>query len=208
MASSSGFGLGTILILASPVSVFRSAFRLSVRPNCFRKQHINIVLLNWRGKHMAGKRSLSLQKLIEPDIKGSFKKLRMNGDWNVHGYRQSLADAIHTIVALILNGGIPPSAEVNNVIRRRYCQTDACGLRRKNQHVEPPSRFLKSINNLLTPMTGHLSIYYGGLRAKVENSSHGGREEFLNCPVLDENDGLFVLLFDTLQDVKDLGETG
>ena len=84
-------------------------------------------------EQVAAAGTLALHEAVEREVEGSFGEtgvgVARDGEADLH--RLFLADAIDAVGALIFDGGIPPTVEVDDVIRRCQRQADARGAWRK-----------------------------------------------------------------------------
>jgi hypothetical protein len=80
-----------------------------------RKDLIQVIFSESRGQETPREGSLTVQQLVEKDIEGTVAEYRMYGNWYVDCYRPLLPDSVDSIIALVLNCGVPPTAEMNDM---------------------------------------------------------------------------------------------
>ena len=121
---------------------------------------------------------------------------------NVH--RPSLANPMDPIVALLLDGRIPPAREMDHVCRGRKSEPDASRLGPKHQQVEPAIVFemtLKAIYNRL-PLRDRRFAVYEVYAVQFEFSTCELNKTILKKPMLDEYKRSFPTLRNPPQDIK------
>ncbi len=82
-------------------------------------------------EHLLRELALRVEQLVDALLE------RAEADQAVHEHRLALADAMHAVGRLLLDGRVPPAVEVEDVIRRRQVQTAAACADRDDEHRRP-----------------------------------------------------------------------
>ena len=123
--------------------------RLRRYSDTFREQHFGIRFANWGREPLPREGALTGEKAVKRAIEGRLRVRGENRHWQMDRHRLVLADAVDAVVALVLDGRVPPAAEVDHVARRRDREADARGLRREHQQIESGRPRLEVVDDAL-----------------------------------------------------------
>ena len=86
-------------------------------------------------QHAAAELALALQQGVQMSVEAVLPKSRVDGQRDVHLNHLSLADPVHPLRALVLDGRVPPAARMDDLVASRQRQSDSAGLWRE-QHSD------------------------------------------------------------------------
>ena len=116
--------------------------------------------------------------------------------------RLVLADPVGTIGALVLDGGIPPAGEVDDVIGGGQGQANPACFRREDQDIEPGLFGLEMIDIILACRTGYAAMDTLGPFGQAEMFLDSTGQKALHFQAFQENQGFFVLGLHLGEDFK------
>src|SRR5690606_25016887 len=149
------------------------------------------------------KTPLAGHQALEKTIKRVLLIGPVNGHRQVNGDRPSLADAMHAVVALLLDGRVPPAGQMYDVGRSSQRQARTSRLGAENENVEASVVFqmaLETVYDRLALRNGRIAIDQVGVM-KAQLAAHQFYEPVLHLPVLNEHQSAFTLRLDPPQNV-------
>lgn len=118
-------------------------------------------------------------------------------------YRLVLSDPVDAVVALLFDGGVPPTGNVDDVRRRRQRQARAGSTSAEDQDVEGAraEMLLEAIHRRLALADGRIAVDQVDV-AQAEPSLRQLYEAILHGPMLDEDERPFLACADAVEDVE------
>ena len=86
------------------------------------------------GDDLLGQLALRVEQLVDPLLE------RRRADEAVDEHVLALAEAVGAVGCLLLDGGVPPAVEVEDVVRGREVEPAAAGADRDHEHRRPVGR--------------------------------------------------------------------